>query len=108
MFGINRRYFNDFDWPLLALVVSVAAFGILEISSAEPSPGLWKRQLTGLGIGLVVLFVTTLVDYRRIVNIAPYLYGIGVVLLILVLTPLGEVVNGNKAWLNVGIVRFQP
>jgi rod shape determining protein RodA len=108
MFGINRRYFNDFDWPLLGLSLAVAGFGILEISSAEPSPGLWRRQLTGLGIGLVVLFVTTLVDYRRIVNIAPYLYGIGVFLLVLVLTPLGEVVNGNKAWLNLGFVRFQP
>src|SRR5262249_53656336 len=108
MFGINRRYFNDFDWPLLGLIVGVAAFGILEISSAQPSPGLWERQLKGLGIGLVVLFVTTLVDYRRIINIAPYLYGVGVVLLILVLTPLGEVVNGNKAWLNLGFVRFQP
>lgn len=108
MFGVNRRYFNDFDWQLLGLALAVAAFGILEISSAEPSPGLWRRQFVGLGIGLVVLFVTTLVDYRRIVNIAPYLYGIGVLLLILVLTPLGEVVNGNKAWLNLGFVRFQP
>src|SRR5262245_43704272 len=108
MFGINRRYFNDFDWPLLALSVGVAAFGILEIASAEPSPGLWRRQLTGLGIGLVVLFMMTLIDYRRIVNIAPYLYGIGVVLLILVLTPLGEVVNGNNDWLDLKFVRFQP
>ncbi len=108
MFGLNRRYLNDFDWGLLGLATAVAMFGILEISSAEPTPGLWKRQLVGFGIGLVILFLTTVFDYRRIVNVAPYLYILGVILLILVLTPLGEVVNGNKAWLNLGFVRFQP
>jgi rod shape determining protein RodA len=109
MLGIfNRRYFNDFDWLLLGLSLAVAAFGVLEISSAEPSPGLWKRQLVGLGIGLTVLFVTTMFDYRRIVNAAPYLYVVGLVLLGLVLTPLGEVVNGNKSWLDLGFVKFQP
>jgi cell division protein FtsW (lipid II flippase) len=51
---------------------------------------LWRRQLVGVGIGLVVMFLTTLHDYRRIVNAAPYLYGVGVVLLLLVLTPLGK------------------
>ncbi len=108
MWGINRRYLNDFDWQLLGLALAVAAFGVLEIASAEPSPGLWKRQLLGLGIGLVVLFVTTMFDYRRIVNVAPYLYGVGIVLLVLVLTPLGEVVNGNRSWLDLGFVKFQP
>jgi rod shape determining protein RodA len=108
MFGLNRRYLNDFDWGLLGLATAVAMFGILEISSAEPTPGLWKRQLVGFGIGLVILFLTTVFDYRRIVNVAPYLYVLGIILLVLVLTPLGEVVNGNKAWLNLGFVRFQP
>jgi cell division protein FtsW (lipid II flippase) len=72
------------------MVVGLAAFGMLEIWSVQPTPGLWRRQLVGVGIGLVVMFLTTLHDYRRIVNAAPYLYGVGVVLLLLVLTPLGK------------------
>jgi rod shape determining protein RodA len=108
MFGINKRYLSDFDWLLFSVAVAVAAFGILEISNSEPSPGLWRRQLVGLGIGLGVLFVTTKVDYEDIVKAARYLYGVGVVLLLLVLTPLGEVVNGNKSWLDLGFVKFQP
>ena len=108
MFGVSRRYLTDFDWPLLAMALLVAAFGVLEISSAEPFPGLWRRQLVGIGIGLGVLFFVTLVDYRRIVNIAPYLYVVGIVLLALVLTPLGREVNGNKSWLYFGSFGFQP
>ena len=108
MLGINRRYLSDFDWPLLGIAMAIAAFGVLEISSAEPNPGLWRRQLVGIGIGLFVNFVATVLDYRRIVNLAPYLYVIGVILLALVLTPLGKEVNGNRSWLYFGSFGFQP
>jgi len=108
MFGINRRYISDFDWPLLGIALAIAFFGVLEISSAEPTHGLWRRQLMGIGIGLFVIFVTTLVDYRRIVNLAPFLYVGGIILLALVLTPLGKEVNGNRSWLYFGSFGFQP
>ena len=72
MFGINRRYLTDFDWPLLGMALLIAAFGVLEISSAQPqNPGIWRRQLIGVAIGLVVLFLVTGFDYSRIVNVAP-------------------------------------
>jgi cell division protein FtsW (lipid II flippase) len=106
--NVNRRYIADFDWGLLGLALGVAAFGVLEIWSVEPSPGLWRRQLVGIGIGLVVMFLTTRFDYRRVVNAAPYLYGVGVILLLLVLSPLGKVVNNNKSWLEIGSFSFQP
>jgi rod shape determining protein RodA len=108
MVNVNRRYISDFDWLLLGLSLVVAAFGVLEISSVEPTTGLWRRQIIGLSIGLVVLFASTMYDYRRIVNAAPYLYFVGIVLLALVLTPLGKEVNGNRSWLYFGSFGFQP
>ncbi len=108
MIGINRRYATDFDWALLIAALMIAAFGVLEISSAEPAPGLWRRQVVGVAIGVVVLFVTTMFDYRRIVNLAPYFYGVSLTLLALVFTPLGREVNGNRNWLYLGAFRFQP
>ena len=108
MFNFNRRYIADFDWVLFSLALAVAAFGVLEIKSVEPTPGLWRRQLIGVGIGLGLMFATTLYDYRRVVNAAPYLYGVGVALLALTLTPLGKVFNGNKSWLQIGSFSFQP
>jgi rod shape determining protein RodA len=108
MINVNRRYMADFDWALVSLALGLAAFGVLEISSVEPSDGLWRRQLVGVGIGLAVMLVTTLHDYRRILNAAPYLYLVGITLLLLVLTPLGKEVNGNRSWLYFGSFGFQP
>lgn len=106
MVNVNRRYAADFDWALLSMALGLAIFGVLEISSVRP--GLWGRQLVGVGIGMAVMFVTTLHDYRRILNAAPYLYVAGVALLLLVLTPLGKEVNGNRSWLYFGSFGFQP
>lgn len=108
MFAVNRRYITDFDWPLLIAALLLASFGLLEISSAQPAPGLWQRQAVGILIGVVVLFIATMVDYRIIINFSPYFYWVGIVLLILVLTPLGKEVNGNRNWLHLGSLRFQP
>src|SRR5499426_932569 len=112
MFNANRRYMADFDWVLLSLAVGLAAFGVLEIWSVTTTHGMatgfWRKQLLGVGIGLVVMFLTTRLDYRRVVNTAPYLYGVGVMLLLLVLTPLGKVKNGNQSWLELGSFSFQP
>lgn len=111
MFNANRRYIADFDWGLLSLALGLAAFGVLEIWSvtAATTPGLWRRQLIGVSIGVVLMFMATVYDYRRIISAAPYLYAIGVTLLVLVLvTPLGREVNGNRSWLYLGSFGFQP
>jgi rod shape determining protein RodA len=112
MFNTNRRYMADFDWGLLSLALGLAAFGVLEIWSVTgqnpKTAGYWHRQLFGIGIGLVVMFLATLYDYRRILSAALYLYGVGIILLALVLTPLGKLVNGNRSWLELGSFSFQP
>ena len=108
MFGISKRTIEDFDWVLLGMALAIGLFGVLEISSSEPQPGLWRNQLWGIAAGLVLLMLTTTWDYRIIVAAAPYFYAVGIVLLLLVLTPLGQTVNGNKSWLNLGFIRFQP
>jgi rod shape determining protein RodA len=109
MVALNRRYLADFDWALLVLALLLAAFGVLEISSAQPFPGMWQRQSVAIGLGLLVMFAATLVDYRKIVSAAPVLYALGVVLLVLVIaTPLGKEVNGNRSWLYFGAFGLQP
>jgi cell division protein FtsW (lipid II flippase) len=53
--------------------------------------------------------VVAVSDYRRIIDAAPIFYVIGLVLLVLVLTPLGVKVNGQQAWLKLPLVgQFQP
>jgi rod shape determining protein RodA len=107
MVALNRRYILDLDWKLVGLMLALAAFGVIEISSAEPTPGMWKKQLVMFGVGVVVMFATTLVDYRKIINAAPVFYAVGLVLLALVLT-IGKKVNGNTSWLGFGSFGGQP
>lgn len=108
MFGVNRRFFSDFDWLLLGLALMVACFGVLEISSVQPSPGHWEKQLMMIGIGIVIAIITTFIDYRTIVQAAPFFYGFGIILLGLVLGPLGKEVNGNRSWLDLKFIALQP
>jgi len=110
MFADQHRFNKDFDWPLLIAVLLLMSFGLLEISSAQPYPGIWQRQAVGIVIGLLVMFAMTVVkDYRIIVNQYGWiLYTVGLILLLLVFTPLGKEVKGNRSWINLGFTRFQP
>ena len=84
------------------------AFGVVQIHSVRPNlPSLWQRQIYAMVLGLIIMFVVTKVDYNRIFAIAPYLYGLGIFLLVLVLV-IGTEINGNKNWLQIGPIGGQP
>lgn len=89
------------------MALLICALGVVQISSVEPVPGMWRRQLGNIVAGLIILIVTMRIDYHKIVSAAPILYGVGIVLLIAVLL-FGKVVNGNKSWLYIGPVGGQP
>jgi len=59
--------------------------------------------------GLVVFFVTSLIDYRLVKWIALPMYLVSIVFVILTYTSLGEEHGGAKCWLRLpGIGTFQP
>ena len=61
-------------------------------------------------IGLVLAYGTTVIDYRLLRAYTPFLWGAGVIGLIIVLIPgLGSEVNGAKAWIALpGGFQIQP
>lgn len=106
---IEKHELRDFDWLTALLAVVIACFGVWQIHNALPTEGYWTKQIIGLGIAIVGFLVVAFNDYRRIIDAAPVFYAIGLVLLLLVVTPLGVAVNGHKAWLGVPLIgRFQP
>ena len=106
---IEKRDLRDFDWLTTLLAVAIASFGIWQIHNALPMESYWSKQIIGLGIALFAFFVVAFSDYRRIIELAPFFYGFGLILLALVLTPLGVEVNGQQAWLKLPIIgQFQP
>jgi len=106
---IEKRDLRDFDWLTTIIAIAIAGFGIWQIHNALPSEGYWSKQVVGLGIALFAFIVVAFSDYRRIIELAPFFYGFGLILLFLVLTPLGVEVNGQQAWLKLPLVgQFQP
>ncbi len=106
---IEKRDLRDFDWLTAVIAVAIVCFGIWQIRNAQPEMSYWTKQIFGLCIALVALIVVAFTDYRRIIDAAPVFYVGGLILLILVLTPLGVKVNGQQAWLKLPIIgQFQP
>ena len=66
------------------------------------------KQLVALAVGLVVMVVAAVPDYRWTRSYSALLYVGSVVLLVAVLTPLGTVVNGSQRWISFGGFNLQP
>jgi rod shape determining protein RodA len=108
-----RRFssFRDFDWMLLTLVLLMSVISVLEIKSATLHTkfrGFDHKQVEFLVLGVVLMFVISIIDYHRLVDIAPWAYGTGVLALVAVLI-VGTKVMGGRRWINLGGgVHFQP
>jgi rod shape determining protein RodA len=108
LFGLN--------WLLVALAIGLSIFGVMAIYSATYMRDevylteMWRRQIVWLAIGIVIFFVTAIIDYRSLLNnvVVPlilYLAGLG----FLVLTHfIGRTTYGAKSWLEIGPINFQP
>jgi rod shape determining protein RodA len=107
---IQRRSLRDFDWLIAVLAILIVCFGAWEIHNAQPTETFWQKQLIGLGIAMVAMAAIAFSDYRRLVEIAPILYVLGLVLLVVVLVPgIGLKVNGQRCWIKLpGAGQFQP
>ncbi|GGT55812.1 rod shape-determining protein RodA [Streptomyces purpureus] len=99
------------DWPLLlsslalsfigALLVWSATRGRTELNQGDPQYFLWRHVLN-TGIGVVLMIGTIWLGHRTLRGAVPVLYGISVLLILAVLTPLGATINGAHAWIVIG------
>jgi rod shape determining protein RodA len=104
----KKGLLRQFDWVLIAVAIGLTVMGTLLIWSAT-APGLeqagldprtyLKKQVLNACIGVVLLFVTASINYRRYRAATPLLYALSLLLLLAVLTPAGSTVNGAKAWI---------
>ena len=108
----ERRLRGISDPALFALQMLLALLGIAMIYSAgqvevpSVATGIWTRQLMWLGIALVAFWVATRVPTRWLEWFAPWLYGAGILLLVVVLA-IGTGPN-TRSWLQLGPARLQP
>jgi rod shape determining protein RodA len=103
--------YRDFDWVLLGFVLLLSVISVLEIKSATLHTkfhGFDHKQIQFLVVGLVLMFLISLIDYHRLIDIIHWAYGIGIVALIAVKL-VGTKVLGARRWINLGHgAHFQP
>lgn len=100
-------YSLHIDLPLLVGLLLLASLGLVILYSASnQSTDIIIRQLTRLGVAFVIMFVIAQIPPHQLRFWVPWLFGIGVILLIAVLI-FGEG-RGAQRWLDLGLLRFQP
>lgn len=96
------------DLPLLTGLLLLCGFGLAVLYSAGGNDlGLVKRQLLHLGLAIVVMVGIAQIPPVRLKQAAPWVYLLGVALLVAVLF-VGDIGKGAQRWLQVGGFRFQP
>ncbi|ABI59832.1 MULTISPECIES: rod shape-determining protein RodA [Nitrosomonas] len=99
------RYIDNF---LLAGIFLLMLTGLIVLYSATGgSSARVISQLINMVVAYVVMWVVANIPPQRIMRMAFPLYVLGIVLLIAVAL-FGEVQNGARRWLNLGIVHIQP
>ena len=79
--------FRDFDWTLLAQVLLLCTISVFEIYSATLHTkyvGFHTKQLFYIACGLVAMFLFAKIDYHRLLDWAPWAYGVCLVALVAV------------------------
>jgi rod shape determining protein RodA len=96
------------DGPLFIGLCLVCSVSILVLFSASGrNLGVLEAQLIRFGLALVAMLMLAQVPPRVIRGVTPWVYLLGLVLLIVVMLT-GHIAMGAQRWLDLGFIRFQP
>jgi rod shape determining protein RodA len=105
---IGLRLAEGIDSTLLVLILILSMLGLAALFSATyETPARLLNQLMNLGFAFAAMWLVAQVPPQTLMRFAVPAYAIGIVLLIAVAL-FGDVINGARRWLHVGLTRFQP
>ncbi len=110
---MKNNILGRIDYLLLLCVVLLTTTGILFVySSGINSEGVlvsneYIKQIIWSAVGLGFMFLTAILDYRRVYRYAPYLF-IGLVVVLIYTRIFGRLVNGARSWIGIGDLGIQP
>ncbi len=103
-----RRY----DWLLMGAVFMLAAIGLISLYSLSgvSSFPFFQRQLIWAGVGIILLIISSFIDFRlfRTQSAVVFSFYLVSVLLLAAILVAGARVRGVRAWFQVGGVALQP
>lgn len=109
-----RRINDAVNIPLILIAAALAVYGIVVVSSATSGmgagSGMLRRQLMGIGLGLLPLAFAWAVDYRQLKHrLGPLVFLLAFLLISPRIPGLGYTASGATSWLQIAGVRlFQP
>lgn len=107
---LNRKD-TYFDYSLLFIILFLLGFGLVMIYSASAYDAavtmddemyFLEHQGQAALLGVVAMIIVSWIPYHFWERFAVLAYGVSMVLIFLVLTPLGIEANGARRWLNLG------
>ena len=109
---LNFYLFRKLDWILIIAVLLLVLVGLLSIYGIgqEGSLKIFQRQLIYVILGVFLMFIFVLFDYRVFRDnnfILLGLYFFGLLLLIGVLL-IGKEIRGVSSWFRIGQLGFEP
>ncbi len=109
------------DWPLVWVTLALLVWGLIMVYSASvampDNPKFARyahthfltRHVLSLAIAFLAALLTFQVPMATWEKVAPWLFVVSLLLLILVLIPfIGKGVNGARRWISLGVMNFQP
>jgi rod shape determining protein RodA len=102
------RFTDNIDGPLLALVLALLVVGFITLASAaHDTPARISSQAISIVVALAVMWTVAQLPPQTLMRFALPTYAFGLALLIAVAL-FGDVVNGARRWLSLGVTRIQP
>lgn len=100
---ITLRSFRDLDWILIALTLAICSLGVVQIFSAAHDTiwkDAWWKQIVYIFVGLILLWLSAVLDYHTLISQVYKMYFAGVALLVAVLF-IGSRVFGSTRWIRL-------
>ncbi|MEM8593201.1 MAG: rod shape-determining protein RodA [Pseudomonadota bacterium] len=106
--GARVRRGLGLDGTLLSLLLCLTTCGLFVLYSASgQNLSVVYRQMTYLTVGYAGMYFISKMSLDTVRSLAPIIYGIGCLLLVLVLV-MGVGAKGAQRWIEFGSIRFQP
>jgi len=107
-----KLHFLNFDWIVFSAILLLSLFGLIEIYSialGQETLSLlnFKKQIIAIIAGLFLFFSVSFLDYNFLKSFNRFIYGFGVLILILVLI-FGKTVRGTTGWFDIFGFSLQP
>lgn len=105
---MKSKILKNMDWGVLVCSILLFIIGLIALFSTTGNSGHdeFIKQLIFFGISIPFLIAATMINYDTITKFSPFMYGVFIFLLIIVLFT--EPISGARSWFDIKFFSFQP